>query len=200
MNLNMSTLHAVAFVDFTNETDAQAALAEMNGKRIGLNPLRVQFYERPATFVPNTDFVTQQKDQDVIGDTHFRILFISKLDRNLGEDRLKTICSKFGEVLSVSLKMAPNAVGVIKSTGKAIVTYKTKDDASEAMKKLYYEDDLGDHMQVDFYKNRSSRMQAYEADHNPFKEWFKDIAPNKAGYPHAHAGRQYQPRGAPQGH
>ena len=45
------------------------------------------------------------------------------------------------------------------SLGKAIVTYATTDDAANAMKKLYFEDKLGEFIQVDFYKNRELRLQ-----------------------------------------
>ena len=44
------------------------------------------------------------------------------------------------------------------SIGKAMVTYASTDDAANAMKKLYFEDKLGEYIQIDFYKNRELRM------------------------------------------
>ena len=43
--------------------------------------------------------------------------------------------------------------------GKAQVQYSTTDEAALAMKKLYFEDTLGDYIEVDFYKNRELRME-----------------------------------------
>lgn len=40
-----------------------------------------------------------------------------------------------------------------------MVTYASTDDAANAMKKLYFEDELGQNINVDFYKSRELRMQ-----------------------------------------
>ena len=40
-----------------------------------------------------------------------------------------------------------------------MVTYASTDDAANAMKKLYFEDELGQNIAVDFYKSRELRMQ-----------------------------------------
>ena len=50
----------------------------------------------------------------------------------------------------------------IKSRGIAIVQYSKKSEASEALKKLPFETQLGDLLDVDFFMSKESRMQELE--------------------------------------
>ena len=45
------------------------------------------------------------------------------------------------------------------SLGKATVQYQTSEMASTAMQKLYFESDLGDFIQVDFFKSKELRIE-----------------------------------------
>jgi len=54
--------------------------------------------------------------------------------------------------------MGTNTAGVNFSRGTAVVNYATRDEAAEAMKRLYFEDELGQFIQVDFYKSKENRM------------------------------------------
>jgi len=41
---------------------------------------------------------------ELINNTHFRVLFITRLDRALNRESLLDICEKFGEVETLTLK------------------------------------------------------------------------------------------------
>ena len=53
-------------------------------------------------------------------------------------------------------------MGAIVSLGKAMITYSKKEEAALAMKKLYYEDELGENLEIDFFLNKNHRMVTYE--------------------------------------
>ena len=74
-------------------------------------------------------------------------------------EELKEICSKYGQVQQCKLSMGFNGTNQHVSLGKATVSYATSDEASEAMKKLYFESSLGDYIQIDFFKSRELRME-----------------------------------------
>jgi len=59
------------------------------------------------------------------------------------ESKLKSICCKYGSVVSCKIRFYDAANGDKVSTGKAIVSYTSKEAAALALNKLYYEDDLG---------------------------------------------------------
>jgi hypothetical protein len=40
--------------------------------------------------------------------------------------------------------------------------YSSKEEAATAMQKLYYEDELGDQVNIDFYKLKEGRLQEYD--------------------------------------
>ena len=77
----------------------------------------------------------------------------------MSEAKLTEICNKFGKVLQCRLFTGMDHTGQLTSQGKAIITYANTDDAAKAMQKLYYEDELGQYVNVDFYKSRELRMQ-----------------------------------------
>lgn len=63
---------------------------------------------------------------------------------------------------SLKLKTKEFIPGVQSSTGKAQVFYFNKDDAGQAMQKLYYERELGDNIDVSYYKQKEALI--YEQD------------------------------------
>ena len=63
--------------------------------------------------------------------------------------------------------MGTNNQGQVISLGKAQVTYSTTDEASVAMNKLHFENDLGDYIEIDFFKSRALR-QHQEAQNSDF--------------------------------
>lgn len=77
----------------------------------------------------------------------------------MSEDELKTICAKYGNVQQCKLMQGSNQSGQQVSLGKATVAYSTPEEASTAMKKLYFESQLGDYIQIDFYKSRELRLE-----------------------------------------
>lgn len=44
----------------------------------------------------------------------------------------------------------------------ALVVYASKEEAGKAMQKLYFEKELGEVIDIDFYKSNEGRMQEYE--------------------------------------
>ena len=48
------------------------------------------------------------------------------------------------------------------SKGLAQVMYQTKEEAGKALQKLYFENELGDSVDVDFYKLKEARIQEYD--------------------------------------
>jgi len=64
------------------------------------------------------------------------------------DNQLALICGKHGKVLNCQIKRSPNH----QSLGKAYVTYSTEDEAANALKKLFFEDDLGTNVEIDFYQ------------------------------------------------
>mmetsp|Transcript_24704 Transcript_24704/g.33039 ORF Transcript_24704/g.33039 Transcript_24704/m.33039 type:complete len:150 (-) Transcript_24704:1046-1495(-) len=97
--------------------------------------------------------------EDVRGSTNYRILFITKMNRQLSEEQLKTVCAKYGTVQNCRMQMGTNAMGQPISLGKATVAYATNDEASLAMNKLYFESSLGDYIEIDFFKSLALRQQ-----------------------------------------
>lgn len=67
------------------------------------------------------------------------------------------MCDKYGTIESITLK-TKIVGGKVESRGIGIVQYQAKDQAAEALKKLPFETDLGDFLQVDFYESKESRM------------------------------------------
>ena len=95
---------------------------------------------------------------DMINNIHYSTLFITRVNKSVSQEELKQICEKYGKLTQCKLQMGSDRSGQVISLGKAVVGYSTKDEAAEAQKKLYFEDRLGDMIQIDFYKNKQLRM------------------------------------------
>lgn len=99
--------------------------------------------------------------QELISNTHFRVLFIKGLYKETTRDELLKACKKYGQVETLTLKTKIMDQQV-RSRGIAIVQYAERAQASEAMKKLPFESNLGELIDVDFYQSKESRMQELE--------------------------------------
>jgi len=99
-------IYSMAYVNFENEEAALAAFAVNN--RGPDSKVRVAYYVRgqithQVQFTPN--------DAEVSGNTNYRILFLTKLDRRLSAEELKEVCSKYGNVQACKLSMGFNQAG-----------------------------------------------------------------------------------------
>jgi RNA recognition motif-containing protein len=147
-------IYSMAYVNFESEESALAAFA-LN-KRDPMSQIKVAYYDKQQ---PNPAIQFNPNDAATQGSTNYRILFITKINRKVTEEELKTICAKYGTVQSVKMMMGCNKMGQSISLGKATVAYSTADEASTAMQKLYFESSLGDYISVDFYKSREARLE-----------------------------------------
>lgn len=183
-------IYSMAYVNFESEESALAAFAV--NKRDPMSNIKVAYYIRGTT--PAVQF--NPTDSDVRGQTNYRIIFISKLNRRLSSEELQAICSKYGTVQNCKLSMGFNQMGQEVSLGKATVTYATSDEAGTAMQKLYFESALGDYIQIDFYKSREARIE-HDAKNSEFSrmvnQYSQRIQNNQYGYGRGQGG--YQGRG-----
>jgi hypothetical protein len=111
-------IYSMAYVNFENEESALAAFAINN--RGPMSQIRVAYYVR-GQITHQVQFTPT--DTEVIGNTNYRILFLTKLNKRLSQDELKTVCSKFGSVQACKLSMGFNQGGQQISLGKATVAY-----------------------------------------------------------------------------
>lgn len=88
--------------------------------------------------------------QELISNTHFRVLFIKGLYKTVTREELKKACSKYGEVETLTLKTKVMD-GTVQSRGIAVIQFAERSQASEALKKLPFEQSLGDLIDIDFY-------------------------------------------------
>lgn len=174
-------IYSVAYVNFVNEEAALAAF-QIN-KRDPMSAIKVAYYEKGNN--PAKAVAPMMDQNGRANTTNYRILFITKLNKRVGEDELKTICAKYGTVQQCKLMQNFNHAGQQVSLGKAQVTYSTTDEASTAMQKLYFESALGDYIQVDFYKSRELRLEQ-DAQNSDFSRMLTQYSQryqnNSAGY------------------
>lgn len=48
---NLSTMTGIAYVNFEAMKEAESAMKALNGKIIGMNALKIQFYDKENTFL-----------------------------------------------------------------------------------------------------------------------------------------------------
>lgn len=106
-------------MNFETEDQAASAVEELNGKRLhpGSNPLRIEPYQRSNRFLGGMMGLNRQ---ELISNTHFRVLFIKGLYKSITREELKKACSKYGEVETLTLKTKVMDLQV-QSRGIAIV-------------------------------------------------------------------------------
>lgn len=80
-----------AYVSFKTEDQARSAALEFNGKPImaGANRLRVEPYQRANRFFGP---LLGLNKHELISNTHFRVLFIRGLFKDIGREELKKVC------------------------------------------------------------------------------------------------------------
>lgn len=100
---DINSLPCSAYVNFQTEEQAATAVQELNGKRLlpGSNPLRIEPYQRANRFLGG---MMGLNHQELISNTHFRVLFIKGLYKNVTREDLKKACNKYGEVETLTLK------------------------------------------------------------------------------------------------
>lgn len=182
-------LNSIAYVNM--ETEEAAMKAFEIGKKG--SKVKISFYQAQNNLIPRAEKV---QDHGVVGNTHYRVLFVTKINKRVTEEQLIQTCGKHGKVLSCKLHMGADGFGNAVSLGKAIVTYASTDDASNAMKKLYFEDSLGQYLSIDFYKNRELRTEQ-KAQKSDFAQTLTQIAQTVASnqsYGYGYRGG-YQNRG-----
>lgn len=69
----------------------------------------------------------------------------------------------------MKLKLKEIQGGAHISTGCAKVFYLRKEDAGNAMMKLYYEKELGDTIDISYYKSKESLIIEKDRQSDPFK-------------------------------
>lgn len=109
----------------------------LSGRQLiqGGNVLRIEVYQKSNRFLGGLIGLNRH---ELISNTHFRVLFIRGLYKEVTKDQLQKICEKYGEVETICLKTKVEDLKV-KSRGLAIVQYSQKSEASEALKKLPFE-------------------------------------------------------------
>ena len=75
----------------------------LNGTVIlpGTNSIRIDFYQRANKFLGGLNGL---KREELIKNTHWRVLFIKGINPTVTRDALITICEKYGDVETLSLK------------------------------------------------------------------------------------------------
>lgn len=92
---SINSLPCSAYVNFQTEDQAASAVQELNGKSIlpGYNCLRIEPYQRANKFLGGMMGLNRQ---ELISNTHFRVLFIKGLYKHVIREDLKNICQKYG--------------------------------------------------------------------------------------------------------
>jgi len=128
---------------------AENALQALNGSQVlpGTNAIRVAYYQRANKFLGGMAGLS--RDQ-LIKNTHWRVLFIKGINPSVPREALQTICEKYGHVETIALKTRVEANRVL-SRGLAVVQYATKEAAAAALKRLPFETSLGQMLEIDFY-------------------------------------------------
>lgn len=116
---DINSLPCSAYVNYQSEEQAAFAVQELNGKRLlpGANPLRIEPYQRANRFLGGMMGLNRQ---ELISNTHFRVLFIKGLYKHITREQLKKACGKYGEVETLTLKTKVRDAQV-QSRGIAIV-------------------------------------------------------------------------------
>eukprot|EP00347_Sterkiella_histriomuscorum_P023838 403333212 len=170
---------SIAYINYEKEEDALRAINELNGFNLEGSSITVDFYEK------NKNTTSLRDARDIIGNENLKAIFIKNLDKKVTEERLKEICSKYGTILQCQLKTS-EVDGIKYSRGIAEVVFSSKNEASNAIQKLYFESELGDNINVDFYKLKEGRIQEYDQRNNPllnpfnFQPRFKKHQPYRA--------------------
>lgn len=120
---------------------------------------------------------------ELINNTHYRVLFIRGIRKTVSRDDVSDALKKYGDIETFTLKTKIEGEKIV-SRGIAIVQYNTKDQAANAMKNLPFETKLGDMIDVDFYQSKESRMVQLEQNQmnkNPMSQVLNPLAMTSIG-------------------
>jgi succinyl-CoA synthetase beta subunit len=94
---------------------------------------------------------------DLVQNENLKALHIIGIDGYLTAERFKEICQKYGQVQYVKLKHCHLLDGR-RGKSTAQVFYMKKEEAGQAIQKLYYEKELGENINIDFFKLKEARI------------------------------------------
>jgi hypothetical protein len=101
--------------------------------------------------------------KELVTNSHYRVLFIKGLFKSVTRDQLMEVCAKYGTVESLTIKTRIQD-GHVVSQGIAIVQYSKKEEATLAMKKLHFHNELGSLLNIDYYLSKESRTIQVETN------------------------------------
>lgn len=173
----MSQLYGLAFVEYEDEESAGRAIAGMNGKKLGNQTLKISYYQRQPKFQPPQFYPTSTMTQAPVGSSEsstidYKTLFIRKMNKNVTDDKLIALASQHGTVVNCQIKKSAQG----QSLGKALVSFASKDDANRASQKLYFADELGANVDIEFYQHDLKFQKIIQSEkNNEFVKAFKDF-------------------------
>lgn len=90
-------------MNFATEEAALSAANDLNGKFIqgSLKNLRIEPYQRANRFFGALMGLNRN---ELLSNTHFRVLFIKNIQKNVTREQIKNICEKYGEIETFTLK------------------------------------------------------------------------------------------------
>jgi len=91
----------------------------------GSQKVKIEFYRKDNKFLGVHKGLNRQ---ELVSNTHFRVLFISGISLNASKSTIHEVCQKYGEVDILTLKTKIEFGRVI-SRGIAIVQFSTKEGA-----------------------------------------------------------------------
>jgi len=145
-------------VAFKTQEQAEKAKKGLNGRMIvsGSEPIKVDSYNAQNKF---PGLFRGLDPTQLVNNTHFRVLFLKGLDKQLSKSELRSMCDQYGSVDVLTLKTTIDD-GTQVSKGIAIVQFTTQDGAATALRNLPFEQRLGDpkQVQIDFYESLESRL------------------------------------------
>lgn len=136
------------FISFTNQNDAEAAIASMNGQWLGTRKIRTNWATRKG---PGNESANPTRNRDSNNYQHGQESLIAKLDFNevwnrtsdtnctvyfgncgeISEDLVRSIFDPYGPIVEIRL---------FKEKGYAFVRYSTKENACQAICHVYGSD------------------------------------------------------------
>lgn len=169
---NMTLLSAIAYVDFQKQEEAERAIKAHDGTQFSMHTLRVTFYQKQE---PVAAVQSRIPNEDVAYGNFYKILFVSRLNKNVKKEDLMQACKAF-DVEPSKIEMKGRMVeNVFRSSGSAIISFVEKEHAAKAMEKLYYNEKLGMNLSIDFYKHHDTRAVQQDRLRNPLQNGIQQL-------------------------
>ncbi len=103
----------------------------------------------------------KNKQEDMVGDTNFSNLFVTRIPKHVTKEVLIKEFGKYGDVEMANLKTITLANGEVVSKGQAMVAFRTKEDAQRALSEMTFDNPWNTTLQIDFYRTREGRMKEF---------------------------------------